>query len=1250
MAGCHLAVRCLVMLLVLSGTVLSLAQEPSPPDVTSDADASTAEETKPSSEPTLLDRLIYLPYKDLKTALDQHTSTVIVPYQEYLRLWRQSQGGTRPIDETAKTSAVITSASYSAEVQKNRAVISAEFTIQVLGKPVAMIPVQFGNAALGAVTTLDEAGNPVVDDADNANGMSEKVLLRGTGNGTYEFLLPKQGTHRVQLELISKVRSAPEGKSLELTVPTVGITRFELSVPESDQTIELTPNVATTQLQGEANQTETRIRANIGSTRRIIAKWHTQAGSKPEMELLTSVENDLRVRIGDGLVHTDATLVYRILRGELSKAEIQVPAGHRVLDVSSPSARLKGWRATEKEGRQLITVETLSPVRETLTLEVHTEASQPEEAFPVAGVSKDGTVFGIHSTGVVRESGKLTVSHGSEISLNVEKQEGLTRTDAGPRDKGEASRGLFTYRFYQSQFQLLIQANKVQPRLVAANQSRWVLRKDRIELQTNLNYTIERAGVFELNLQLPENLEIDSVNATNMKEYHVDEKSRQLIVSLNSRHRDALPIQITGHTDIEIQNDERRYDMPVIRPLNVQRESGQFQLYAPPAIDVVTRPQDIQGLYPASQTSAPPVNNARFVASWTFHRQPVALAARLVRRPTRLTADIGTVVSVHEEQSTVQTTLTYHVEHAGVDTFRFAVPEAVSQSVQIESVGDQTEIKQKTRDEVVEDGWSFWTVVTRNEILGDVQFLVRYDIKPTSEDEAKPGDNAAADNQGEAEQIDAGDGEAGDESDAEAGEENESPPKRKTALVIDQPLATGREEGQVIRVYPIRVQGLPAGEEGQPELPLARVVGEVAVSSDQSLSLSVHDLHESVEAIDIRELTRLSGQGSLAFRYFRQPVSITLESEKHKIQEVVETVVSRALIEVVIGRDQTATYRCRYRMKSSERQRLAVDFPEGFVPLNNYLDGQAVDLEMDDSQPHNNGWELRYVNVARTKNSNEEFWLTFHLRTKTTAFASSAGLLNLQFPRIGNHHNGNVVQQQLRTVIWMPDDITLIRRSSRFSRDELIRHRLPKQVNAVLEEWIGGGAGGMVEFPSQGKPYAFSTLGAKDSVQFSWWNTVFYTWFISGTLVVVGFVLRRTSWENKLGILLLVAFVAALYALKDVETVMQTFKAAQYGLIVMLGIWMIHALFGRRLQPAVAGVATSAVTNEAPDVRSSDDVRSSSPETKAGVPSSKEPSVETAVKTSDKETEDNQSENEEASSTPSQTGDNSEEKPPESRT
>ena len=253
------------------------------------------------------ERTIYVPYMELGGVFEKLGAGVIMPYEEWLELWRVEEPGDRAVD------AVITATSYTATVERDLARIRAELTVNVLGDAWAEIPIRFGEAAVGAV-----------------DGDAEDVLLRGTGDGTYSLLLGKTGQQQVVLKLVARVRTSPDGRDFTFATPTVGITNFELVIPEADQTVEITPHLVSLPVEDQGDD-ETHIKASLGSTNQITARWHPRASVKPEMELLSSVTNHTQVSVEDGLIHTDAYLTYDVLRGSLDEIRIAVPADHRIL-------------------------------------------------------------------------------------------------------------------------------------------------------------------------------------------------------------------------------------------------------------------------------------------------------------------------------------------------------------------------------------------------------------------------------------------------------------------------------------------------------------------------------------------------------------------------------------------------------------------------------------------------------------------------------------------------------------------------------------------------------------------------------------------------------------------------------------------------------------------------------------------------------------------------------------------------------
>ncbi len=126
------------------------------------ADEPPAKPTQPTpaTASATWEKLIYVPYRALKSVLQDPKAAAIVPLDEYLR-WLQSNRGpaTRlPI------AAVLTEAHYNAKVDKDVVRIHGVLTIQSLEKHWSGATVAFGEAAIGKITSE-----------------KDRVLVRGLG-------------------------------------------------------------------------------------------------------------------------------------------------------------------------------------------------------------------------------------------------------------------------------------------------------------------------------------------------------------------------------------------------------------------------------------------------------------------------------------------------------------------------------------------------------------------------------------------------------------------------------------------------------------------------------------------------------------------------------------------------------------------------------------------------------------------------------------------------------------------------------------------------------------------------------------------------------------------------------------------------------------------------------------------------------------------------------------------------------------
>ena len=1057
------------------------------------------------------DRLIYVPFRELQKVLDNQHASVVVPYAEYMDLVQkylesqQTRNGWSP-------DAVITSSSYAAIVEEDIVRINATFHLNVMKeKGWATIPLTFGSVATGKL--LPDDGS---------------VILKGVSQGRYDLLVQGKGTKTISLELLATVRTSPEDNSFSMQCPPTGICTLQATVPEADQSVQVSPVQVLLPVEQQP-EGQTQIRCSLGAVDQFEVRWNPRAGTKPVMDLLAGATTQSTTRIETGLLQTKTTIDYEILRGELRDVSVSVPPDARIIDVVSPSGRIKTWtvKAVSQSHQQLL-IELLSPVSDRLQIEVQTERNPEGDIIQLLGKSENGLLQGVHAENVVREAGRLIVSTDPSLTTVVKAQSGVKRVDVStPKNLPDSTTETDqAWEFSGTTGQLILQVRPVEPRLLVDQATRLVFDDAELRLQSQLIYTVERAGVFQLHLKFPESLTIDTVRADGMSEFNVDKDAGQLTLSLNQKRVGDITVDITAHSAFNATTENLETELPTVTPVGVERETGRITVYAPQFVDVMTVEEKLIGLFHTSNNDAASIGRAVRVSSWNYTRRPIALFMRTTPRPAQLAATVGTTVRIEPEIVKLNSVLSFDIQNAGLDTLRIAVPEANSGNVRFQAISSGHVIQQRNRSDQAEDGWVTWTLVLQSETTGNVQIRVDWEQKTGGDETASSG----------------------------------SP---EQSITIDPPRVLapfGTEQNERRKVT------------------LTQVRGELRLLRHESLSISADEQSDTVEAIDVRELQLIEADGYLAYRYFSQPASATIRVRKHNIHEVVATVISRSVLEIVAEKQSMAAFRCRYRIVSSERQRLRIDLPAECDLQAPTINGQRTTIERATDVTAAENMEAYYINVSREETSDSSFLLTVQFRSRIVAegeipFAKRGSKQLIKLPTIGEDDGATVVQQTM-LAIWAPKDISFIGDPDHWTQFGRSRQTLFRPFDSpdsafsanYLNEWVNDSFNGSTDFATQGHVSLYRAVGAQPDIVFTWWNRPFLFWMISGTLVAAGLILRRTPWENRITIILLAAFFVSMWWLKDGYSALQFMSAAWPGMCVAGAIWLTSLILAHRDQ------------------------------------------------------------------------------------
>ena len=1116
-----LSVLVVLFSLLATTSPKSIAQEPAHVETKTPA----ADEAKPSLSEKW-DRLIYVPFKELQKVFDNQDASVVLPYAEYLDLMKRAINAV-PLT-TGNQDAVMTSSSWHATVEKDLVRVSVELKLNVIkADGWATLPIAFGAAAIGKVEPNDGT-----------------VLLKGTGQGTYELLVKGAGQKTVKLELLATVSTSPEDRSFAIQCPPTGISELIVTIPEPDQTIGITPLQVLLPTEGIAADGKTVAKASLGATNQFEVHWNPRAGSRPVMDLLSSVTNQTRVRIEQGLLQSRTVLNYEILRGELRDITILVPIDAQIIDVVSAAGRIRSWKAKPAgETHQIVKAELLVPATEKFQIEIQTERAIEGDTLQLIGKSADGKLQGVHADAVVREAGRLAITTDAALTTVIKTQTGVKQIDAAAA-KGDQAAVANTWEFSGTSGVLVVQIKPVEPRLLVTHQAQYVFRDDELRLKSVLKYEVERAGVFQLSLKAPESLTIDSVSADGMSEFNVDKGSGKITLSLTQKRMGAIEVTVQAHQAFNASADNAEMELPTLTPEGVERETGVVTAYAPEFLDVITVDEKLAGLFPSRDVAVEPLPKLRHIASWNFTRRPISLFVRTSPRPAQIAASVGTTVHVEPEIVKQNAVITFEIQNAGIDTLRVAVPEAVANDVRFRMLSPGHTIQQRDKAAEAEDGWVTWTLILQDETTGTVQLGVDWDVKLAKE--AAPPVTPVAD--------------AGTPEAALAAESATSPDPEQKLIVQPPRVLVPFTDDQATRRRVV----------------LTQTRGEIRLLRHESLSITADSQGDTTEAIDVRELELMEPDGYLAYRYFAQPASATIRIRKHEIHEVAATVVSRAAIEVVTERQSLASWRCRFRITTSERQRLRIDLPAGCDLQSPLLNNQRTTIEKATDVTAAEKWEAYYVNISRDSTSDQEFLLTLQFRCPivdegTRPYSGRGGLQALHLPVVGES-GGSTVVQQIKVVLWAPEEIAFLGDPDLWTQEGAMPPSVMNPLKSpsasvaasAVNDWIDPQHVASGDFPTQGSASVYRAVGRQQEVIVTWWSRAFLFWMISGTLVLIGLILRRTSWENRITLVLLAMFAVAMFSLSGDNSTSQYVAMAWPGILVVGGIWLTGLLIGQK--------------------------------------------------------------------------------------
>ena len=883
-AGVLAAVLGAALVLALAGPARSAPAEKAP-----------AAAPAPAEEKKISEESIYIPYKKLREVFEKEGRGVFLPYDKFLELWKAAQEKQPAAAEIKPpVAALITDLSAKATVAKDVVTTDATLKIEILKEGWVEVPLRLGDSAITKAMIGDQPARIL---GDPATGY--RLLVEKKGKDPMEVVLA--------IQFAKAYTKAPGQNTVSFDAPQAPVSKWDVRIPEKGVKVNIRPLLAATEVPAGAAApaaNETAVLAFVGAAPSVTIEWTPKAEGATGLEALVSVQAQHRLTIDEGAVRTWVQMAYEISRAELARLVIDVPADQKVVNVFDPNVRQ--WAVETVEGVQRITAQLFEPAKNAQSVVVELEKF-------AQGDKRDVTLPVVKAVGAGRQQGVVVVQVAQGLRSEPAKCTGLLQVD--PNELPPALKGTpwaFSYRYAALPFELTLSVEKVQPRIVADSLVELNLTPEELTIDLTAVYTIERAGVFNLAIEVPEGFEVRQVRGTTapgaspveVDNHHVDPaQPGRLLVNLSRKAFGKVALAVQLHkrlTEPDLLTPTGKaatlpLAVPRVAPKSVERETGHIVVYAPESLQInpvksdglraVSFQEAVQGMKEEGK-GGPAL---RSVLAFAFTQEPVTLTASAERRKPQVTARQLLVARIESGVVKYEATLFYDILYSGVKTLRVDVPQdlAAPGGIRIATRGIEKDAITPAPKDVAEK-YVAWSLRGETEFLGHQQVRLEWEKKIE---------------------------------------------KLVNHLLFVYPFSVDLE---IPRLIPRDVD---------------REWGQIVIVKAETIDVREGEKKTGLRPIDPQNdlAPGTSVPGAARAFEFHDTWSLPITATMYKLEEVKHTSIERGLIRWVVTRGPTVSIQALYRMRSAQ-QRLQIQLPEGASfdtePLR--IKGRAVSLERGD--------------------------------------------------------------------------------------------------------------------------------------------------------------------------------------------------------------------------------------------------------------------------------------------------------------
>ena len=604
----------------------------------------------------------FIPVEELDALFARDRGGVLMPRSQFRELLAKAQLNSK--DEIARPAKLIVE-QVSVHVRPNdqHAVVMMEVQIRQFEPGWQIVSLPVGNLLIESSEI-----------AEQPTGQASTVVARDPSDSNQVIIANQTvGPVTVRLTMSTPMSASGSDRSAAFRLPQTASTNLTAECPAGQFLL-------VNELPSErpaSDDVAAVYEMPLGSADQVRLKWTAQR-QQSESQTLAFVHSDVAIQIQKEAIRWHSASTVSVFGGSINQLIALVPAQLEVTEVESTG--LASWQLEDVP-------ELPDMVKLVLSYRQPFTSDRLVQISAIAGISvaQQQQIPSVEFSSVTSHSGRLVISHDSDLRLTAEPGAGIRTVADTPAEAARKS-GVLMFDFWLQKFELSVAARPRDREIFAELSSTLSLHDRNAVFISNMTLETLNAPLFDFTLALPSDWQITSLRAAdNQADWRsidpVENSTPSSLISVTLSKPvnpgDMLQLSLTMSRTLKEPETEQQFELPVASPLDATIVGGTYSIQF--ARDLSVAPVSLTGLEaaPGSETSL------------NFRNVGTTLSGQLtvVRREARLAARSVLRVWADARQQTTEAEVTIDVMHGSVAEVTVRVPEDFGEDVYFRVTG-----------------------------------------------------------------------------------------------------------------------------------------------------------------------------------------------------------------------------------------------------------------------------------------------------------------------------------------------------------------------------------------------------------------------------------------------------------------------------------------------------------------------------------------------------------------------------------